>query len=145
MAALQGGLDREGIAIVDCTSKSAVAIAIGVLAQLGIPHLALFDGDRAGQIPGQAEVNRRLLVLCGEEPEDWPDRAVRATSANWEDTMESDLSSMWPEFAQARSDAADELGIKGDKKARVYREAVARAGEPPQFLLDVLDAVRELR
>jgi hypothetical protein len=36
------------------------------------------------------------------------------------------------------------LGIKGDKKARVYREAAMRAGEPPEFLLDVLDGARKL-
>lgn len=58
--------------------------------------------------------------------------------------MESDLSLMWPEFARACVDVASELGIKGDKKARVYREAVGRAGEPPEFLLDVLEAVRQL-
>jgi putative ATP-dependent endonuclease of OLD family len=145
VAALQGGLDREGIAIAECGSKSAIAIAIGVLAQLRIPYLALFDGDRAGQNPNEADLNRRLLALCGEHPEDWPSRAVRPTSANWEDTMESDLSSMWPAFAQARIDAANEFGVKRDKKPRVYREAVRRAGEPPEFLVDVLEAVRKLR
>lgn len=145
VAALQGGLDRDGIAIAECTSKSAIAIAIGILDQLEVPYFALFDADKAGQNRGQAEMNRRLLALCGEQPEDWPERAVRASSANWADTMESDLASLWPEFEQAREDVARDLGIKGDKKARVYREAAARAGEPPAFLLDVLDAARKLR
>jgi hypothetical protein len=95
--------------------------------------------------PGQADLNRRLLDLCGEQVEDWPERAVRATSANYEDTMESDLASLWPQFEKVREGVADELGIKGDKKPRVYREASTRAGEPPEFLLDVLDAVRRLR
>jgi hypothetical protein len=63
---------------------------------------------------------------------------VRETSANFETTMESDLALLWPAFAQARQDVAGELGIKADKKPRVYRDAVARAGEPPTFLLDVL-------
>jgi putative ATP-dependent endonuclease of the OLD family len=145
VAALQGGLDREGIAIADCTSKSAVAIAIGVLEQLRIPYYALFDCDKGAQNPSEAQLNKRLLTLCGEQPEDWPERAVRGSSANWKDTMESDLVLLWPEFGQARADVARELGIKGDKKARVYREPVTRAGEPPEFLLDVLDAVRKLR
>ena len=144
VAALQGGLDREGIAVADCTSKSAIAIAIGVLDQLQIPYFALFDGDEGRKNPGEAELNKRLLNLCGEQPEDWPERTVRSTSANWKDTMESDLASLWSEFGQARTEIARELGIKADKKPRVYREAVARAGEPPDFLLDVLDAVRKL-
>jgi putative ATP-dependent endonuclease of the OLD family len=144
VAALQGGLDRNGIAIADCTSKSSVAIAIGILDQLKIPYFALFDADKANQNRGEVELNRRLLDLCGEQPEDWPERAVRATSANYEDTMESDLASLWPQFGQARDDIARELGIKGEKKPRVYREAATRAGEPPEFLLDVLDATRKL-
>jgi hypothetical protein len=144
VAALQGGLDREGIAIADCGSKSSVAIAIGILDQLEIPYFALFDADAVKQDVHQAELNRRLLGLCGEQPEDWPERAVRATSANYEDTMEADLASMWPQFEQVREDVANELGIKGDKKPRVYREAATRAGEPPIFLLDVLDAARQL-
>jgi hypothetical protein len=69
---------------------------------------------------------------------------VRATSANYENTMEADLEVLWPQFTQARKEVAFELGIKGDKKPRVYREAVARAGEPPEFLVDVLEAVRKL-
>lgn len=144
VAALQGGLDRDGIAIADCGSKSSVAIAIGILDQLQIPYFALFDADAANQNPAEAELNRRLLDLCGEQPEDWPQRAVRATSANYEDTMESDLASLWPQLELARKEVAGELGIKGDKKPRVYREAATRAGEPPEFVLDVLDAARKL-
>jgi putative ATP-dependent endonuclease of the OLD family len=144
VASLQGGLDRDGIALADCGSKQAVVIAIGILDQLEIPYFALFDADRVNQDPKQAAVNRQLLELCSEQPEDWPERAVRATSANYENTMESDLASLWPEFEQAREDISREFGIKGDKKARVYREAVARAGEPPEFLLDVLEATRKL-
>jgi putative ATP-dependent endonuclease of the OLD family len=144
VAALQGGLDRDGIAIADCTSKSAIGIAIGILDQLEIPYFALFDADAANQHSSQAVLNRRLLALCGAQPEDWPERAVRDTSANFEDTMESDLASLWPQFAQAREDAVRELDIKGDKKPRAYREAAARAGEPSEFLLDVLDAARRL-
>jgi predicted ATP-dependent endonuclease of OLD family len=144
VAALQGGLDRDGIAVADCTSKSAIAIAIGILDQLEIPYFALFDADAASQNPSEAVLNRRLLDLCGEQPADWPERTVRGTSANFENTMESDLAVLWPAFAQARQDVADELGIKAEKKPRVYRDAVARAGEPPTFLLDVLDAARKL-
>lgn len=144
VAARQGGLDRDGIAIADCGSKSAIVIAIGILDQLEIPYFALFDADAANQRPSEAALNQRLLDLCGSQPEDWPDRDVRANSANFEDQMESDLASIWPEFEQAREDVAHELGIKGDKKPRVYREAAMRAGEPPEFLLDVLDAARNL-
>jgi hypothetical protein len=58
--------------------------------------------------------------------------------------MESDLAELWPPFEQARQEVAHKLGIRGEKKPRVYREAVARAGEPPPFLIEVLDAARSL-
>lgn len=144
VAAPQGGLDRDGIGLAPCGSKSSVGIAISILQQLRIPYFALFDADAANQNPQEAELNRRLLELCDEQPEDWPKRAVRTTSANFEDTMESDLAQLWPQLGEERKRAADELGIKGDKKARVYREAATRAGEPPEFLVDVLDAARKL-
>lgn len=143
VASLQGGLDRDGVAIAECSTKSAMVIAIGILSQLAIPYFAFFDADAQAKKTEQAELNKRLLSLCGAEPEDWPARAVRDTSANFEDTMESDLATLWPDFEPARQVVANELGIK-DKKARVYREAALRAGEPPEFLVDVLDAVRKL-
>ncbi|HSS32705.1 MAG TPA: AAA family ATPase [Solirubrobacterales bacterium] len=144
VAAPQGGLDRDGIGLAPCGSKSSVGIAISILKQLRIPYFALFDADAANQNPQEAELNRRLLELCDEQPEDWPKRAARTTSANFEDTMESDLAQLWPQLGEERKRVADELGIKGDKKARVYREAATRAGEPPEFLVDVLDAARKL-
>jgi predicted ATP-dependent endonuclease of OLD family len=144
VAAPQGGLDRDGIGLAPCGSKSSVGIAISILKQLQIPYFALFDADAANQNPQEAELNQRLLELCDEQPEDWPKRAVRTTSANFEDTMESDLVQLWPQLGEGRKRVADELGIKGDKKARVYREAATRAGEPPEFLVDVLDAARKL-
>lgn len=144
VAALQGGLDRDGIAIADCTSKSAVGVAACILDQLGVPYFALYDADAAKSNPDQAVLNRRLLELCGESPEDWPERTVRAKSANFRDTMESDLAELWPQFPEARETVARELGVKDAKKPLVYSEAVSRAGEPPEFLVDVLDAVRAL-
>lgn len=144
VAAIQGGLDRDGIAIADCGSKSSIGIAICVLSQLGIPHYALFDADGAGQNPAEAVLNERLLRLCGEEPAEWPPRAVRPTSANYGDTMETDLASIWPDLIELRQEVAAEYGIKGEKKPRVYREAARRAGEPPAFLVEVLEGARKL-
>lgn len=144
VAALQGGLDRDGVGLAHCGSKSSVGIAISILNQLQIPFFALFDADAANQNQQEAELNRRLLELCDEQPEDWPGRTVRTTSANFQDTMESDLAQLWPQLEIERKTVAEELGIKGAKKARVYLEAATRAGEPPEFVVDVLDATRKL-
>jgi predicted ATP-dependent endonuclease of OLD family len=145
IADLAGGFDPDGVAVADCSGKSALIIAIAILDQLGIPFLALFDADAGPAKNSEATLNRRILAICGEDPEDWPDRGVRERSANFADRLETDLAEIWTEFDGARREVAHELGVKESKKDdRVYREAVARAGEPPQFLVDVAEAVREL-
>ena len=144
VAALQGGLDRDGVAVAECGNKSSLGIEVAILRQLKIPCFALFDADAGKGKESEAELNRRVLTLCEEEPQDWPERAVRTRSANFEDTMESDLVTIWPGFAETLDEVAKELGIKVEKKVRAYGEAVARADEPPEFLTEVLDAARAL-
>ncbi len=144
VAALQGGLDRDGVAVAECANKSSLGIAIAILRQLGIPCFALFDADAVNAKEDEAALNQRLLTLCEEEPEEWPAREVRQRSANFADTMESDLATIWTGFEEILEQVAEELGVKGDKKVRAYGEAVARAGEPPGFLTEVLDAARAL-
>ncbi len=139
----QGGLDREGIAIAECESKSGIGVAIAILTQLELPFFVLFDADADKQNPDEATHNRRILALCGEQEVDWPDREVREKSANFADTLETDLEDLWPQFAAAQDTVATELAMKNEKNPRLYREAAARAGEPPGFLVDVIEAVRE--
>lgn len=141
---IQGGLDRDGVAIAQANdTKSALIIAIAILRQLKIPFLALFDGDNGRELPSEARRNEQILAVCGETAEEWPDRAVRENSANFADTLETDLAEIWPEFASAREEVVTELGVKpASKEYRLYYEAASRAGNPPQFLVDVLDAAR---
>jgi predicted ATP-dependent endonuclease of OLD family len=142
---LQGGLDRDGVAIASMgDTKSALIMAVAILRQLNIPFIALFDADKGGGLDASATLNRQILTVCGEEPEGWPGREVRENSANYEDTMESDLVELWPTFAAAREELVGELGVKpNSKEYRLYYEAARRAGEPPGFLVDVLEAARE--
>jgi putative ATP-dependent endonuclease of OLD family len=146
IADTQGGLDSNGVAVAPCGGKAAVIITISILHQLDIPFLALFDADVKKQDSRQAKWNRQILELCDEEPTDWPELELRGRSANFADKLETDLASLWAEFGEACEQIGDELGVKPEKNARVYRAAAAAAaaGEPPDFLLDILDAARKL-
>ena len=140
---LQGGLDRDGVAVAHAGGKSSLIVAIAILAQLEIPFVALFDADVAGSLDSEKQLNEQILRACGEEEQAWPEREVRARSANFADTIEADLEEIWPKFSVARQEVADELGVKsGSKEDRVYREAAQRAGEPPEFIVSVLDVAR---
>ena len=142
---LAGGFDSDGVAVAKCSSKSALIIAVAILKQLDVPFLALFDGDATPAKDSEATLNRQILTICDEEPENWPTREVRQRSANFADKLETDLAEIWPEFDEARRKVAEELGVKESKKDdRVYREAVARASDPPQFLVDIAEAVRKM-
>jgi predicted ATP-dependent endonuclease of OLD family len=141
----QGGLDREGIAVADCGTKSNLGPAIVILKQLGIPFFVLFDGDADDGSEDSKDLNRRLLALCEEPVTDWPDRVVRQHSASFKDNLETDLAALWPSYEEARERIAAELGVKDSKKdPRAYRDAVASSGEPPDFVVAVLDAARKL-
>lgn len=145
IAETQGGLDADGVAVAPCGPKANVVIAIAILDQLEIPFIALFDGDAEGQDRGLAKRNRQILELCGEEPADWPEREVRERCANFADVLETDLADIWPVFGEARKRVAAELGVKAGKKDdRVYRQAAAEAADPPDFLVEILEAARRL-
>lgn len=140
--------------------RAIIPLAYAILRQLDIPTYVLFDGDagledrlkakssvseaaREAQLETTAKKNRDLLRLSGDEEEDWPARAVRGGSANFHDRLEGDLTSIWPDFAPARDQVAAELGIE-PKSDEAYRQAVALAGEPPEFLTDLVARVKGL-
>lgn len=140
----QGGLDADGVALADCVNKDSLGIAIAILRELEIPFFAFFDADRVGNNPDEATRNKRILRVCGEPEVEWPDAEVRECSGNFEDKLETDLATIWPQFEEARGRAAAELKVRNEKDPRVYREAARKAGEPPQLLVDVLSRARDL-
>lgn len=160
VAELDGGFDRIGIAVAPCWGKSVIPLAFAILRQLEIPTYIFFDGDvgiddrlkaktgvsdseREAQVNAAAEKNVQLLRLCGDPEEKWPDRVVRDGSANFRDRLEGDLDEIWTGFADARETVGRELGI-GSKSDESYRQAVAMASEPPEFLTQIVAKVKGL-
>ncbi len=88
-----------------------------------------------------ARKNRRLLELCGEESEDWPERGVRYRCANFTGNIESDIPEIWPELVAARDSIASLLGLK-PKSGEVYRRTPELAGDIPQHFERLLAAIR---
>jgi putative ATP-dependent endonuclease of OLD family len=160
VAGLSGGFDRVGIAVARCWGKEVIPLAFAILRQLKIPTYILFDGDagidarltakdrvsradREAQVKATAEKNVRLLRLCGDPEEQWPERAVRKGSASFRDRLEEDLDELWPDFVQARDAVSRELGIPA-KSDEAYRQAVAVASDPPEFLTQIVEKVKDL-
>lgn len=159
-AQLDGGFDRDGIAVVACWGKTVIPVAAAILGQLDIPTYVLFDADtglkqrleakssltdteRKAQLRATARKNRQLLQLCGEDPVDWPDRTVRSRCANFADRPEAELEELWPSLSDSRERVARDLGMS-PKTDEAYRRAVEEAGDPPEFLREIVGAVRAL-
>jgi putative ATP-dependent endonuclease of OLD family len=141
VAARNGGLDREGISVVRCHGKPWIPVALSILRQLSIPTYILFDAGAAKQDPDDAQKNRLLLTLCGEDEEDWPPQAVRDRCANFADDLETFLKESWPELISLKDRLGRELGMKG-KKEEIYRQAALEADAVPSFFTDLLGKVR---
>ena len=150
VATLDRSFENDGIAVADCHGKSIIPVALAILRELDIPSFVLFDADRQvkekleasdkgseadrhAQIAAIATKNKQLLQLCGELAEEWPDRAVRTTCANFTGNVEWDIPVIWSDLATERDRIAREVGLK-PKSAEVYRRAPEGAGEVPPFL-----------
>lgn len=160
VGAREGGLDREGIAVVCGRSKSLLPIAYSILKQLSVPTYLLFDADVSkrdrlaglhGDERAEAEMdaknaaneNQRLLTLCEEESVEWPEQAARPASANFADDLEVYLAEEWGEMIARLRSVAAELGMEG-KSAAVYRQAAIECDGVPTLLTDILSRVRGL-
>lgn len=160
VASLDRPFEQDGIAVAECHGKSIIPVAIAILKGLEIPCFVLFDADRQvkekleqsekgtkaerdAQIAAIATKNRQLLELCGESPEEWPERDVRARCSNFTGNVESDIPEVWPELAVARDSIAAELGLR-PKSAEVYRRAPETASAIPAFFTQLLAAARSV-
>jgi putative ATP-dependent endonuclease of OLD family len=147
LAAKDGGLEKDGVAVAVCWGKSIIPVALAILTQLEIPTYVLFDADKNAKEenkPALAAKNKELLALCGEQPEDFPNREVRQRCSNFAGKLESDLQEIWPDMIAARNAVAEELGLPV-KSEEAYRRAVDKAGDPPAFFTDMLTSIRELQ
>jgi putative ATP-dependent endonuclease of the OLD family len=144
LAALDGGFEKDGIAVAVCWGKSIIPVALAILKHFEIPTYVLFDADTGPKDkPAQAAKNKELLALCGEQPMECPPRAVRDRCANFAGRLESDISELWPTFVKARNEVAEELGMP-QKAEETYRRATERAGASPPFFTELLTKIRGL-
>lgn len=160
VASLDRPLEQDGIAVAECHGKSIIPVALAILNGLGIPCFVLFDADRqvkakleksekGTQVEREAKIgaiatkNRQLLELCGEAPEEWPERDVRDRCANFTGNVESDIPEVWPGLATERDRIASEMGFK-PKSGEVYRRAPENAGDLPDYFERLLAAIRAI-
>lgn len=160
LASIDRPFEQDGIAVAECHGKSIIPVALAILNGLGIPCFVLFDADsqvkekleksekgtqaeRDAQITAIATKNRQLLELCGEAPEDWPERDVRDRCANFTGNVESDIPEIWPKLVAERDRLASEIGLK-PKSGEVYRRAPEGAGDIPEYFERLLAAIRAI-
>jgi putative ATP-dependent endonuclease of OLD family len=152
----------DGIVVAEVGGKDILLMPAAILSLLGIPCFIVFDGDKGCadrmRRDGKKEQdiiqvqkdhsrkNRDLLRYLGEPEEDWPASRATEKCAIFEDRMESELATVWPQWERRRQDLIDSgLGYHA-KNTATYRHAAATApGTVPPIFLEILRAARQLR
>lgn len=136
------GLESRGVAIVPANGKGSIPLAHAILAELGIPTYAMFDGD-AESAPkdrnSHSIQNRKLLAYFGRPEEDFPAEAVLDDVAFFHDCLETFLAAQWPEWSAACEAVEIAAGISLKKNKLAYRTAILEAdGAVPSMLQEIL-------
>jgi putative ATP-dependent endonuclease of OLD family len=152
--AKRSGYDFEslGISVIPCNGKTNLDRPTAIFRGLEIPVYAIWDGDEGGKDP-KPEVNRRLLRLFGEEPEDWPER-VAGTFACFRQTLDTTLrSEIGPDlFAELLEEAREHFQFdQGDRALKCPRvidrilEGAQRKGQTSPTLNDMVSKIVALK
>lgn len=148
-------LHKQGIAVVDVGGKSRIPLAHAILTGLGIPTLAVFDGDARHGDPTQntkeqtrrdtIELNRKLLGYFGAPVEDFPHTQVGFGFAVFRDDLETYLRQEWRDWSKAHARlVASGQGFER-KHGGTYRQAALEAeSDPPPFLTDLVKTAMAL-
>lgn len=151
-----GSLAVNGVAVVEVGGKTSISLAHAILASLGIPVYAIFDGDvgfegRAtanGKDPakvaqerqGHVSANRNLLKYFGLPEVDFPTQQTTEHVAILGDHLEALFEAEWPDWVTACTALESETGVVLRKNQNGYRSATVRAtGTPPTILLDAIN------
>jgi putative ATP-dependent endonuclease of OLD family len=158
-AALFGGaqlrgvnLDSVGVSVIPCGGKNSLDRPAVIFGQLGIRTYLVWDSDR-GNARADPEVNRRLLLIVGAAPEDWPLGVFErhaCLEGNLEKTLQLELGGTVYEasMAQAQVEYAFADRDRAVKNATVVGRALEIAGAQGarSHTLDaILDRVLETR
>lgn len=150
-----GRLESQGLSIVPAGGKGGIPLAHAILACLGIPTYALFDGDSGFEARAKASgknqatiegertkfsaENRRLLKYFGEPEVDFPPEQVGDRVATHCDHLESYLESNWPEWVTSCAAIEAASGVELAKNQHAYRTATLEAqGVVPGMLSQIL-------
>lgn len=154
-----GSLEAEGISIVPVGGKTLIPLAHAILTSIGIPVYTLFDGDGEFEVRAKANgkaqekidnerkshvtSNRLMLRYFGLAEEDFPAAVITEDVAIFEDTLETFISTNWPEWITACVELETASGITLAKNQLSYRSATLNAdGNIPDMFLKILDKVK---
>lgn len=142
--------DEHGISIVSAGGKPTIDTLSQLYNMHGIRTFILFDND--GGKPSERAANRTLCRLLRLQEADEPAACVMEDYAilqgNWETQCQAHVEVIRAGlYGELETQARTELGIPGDRNkplvARFIAEALVQQGHVPQFIKDILDAIRK--
>jgi len=124
--------DSLGISVIPCNGKTNLDRPAAIFGALDIPVYVIWDSDQGAEHPNP-EVNRRLLRLLGQEPEDWPEKVCN-TFACFRQSLDRTLrSEIGPElFAELLEEAKEHFQFDRDYRALKCPRVIDRILEGAQ-------------
>jgi hypothetical protein len=135
-------LEAHGIVVIAVGGNNNIEKPLIVFPEFGIPVYPVWDNDRdkEGQPPKNGKsactdarkINRRLLSLCGHNPEDWPE-GIHDTHAIFspklEAIIEQDVTQAGINWPTLQNEVGNQIGGGGLKSHAIVSEIVKRAYE----------------
>jgi len=135
-------LEAHGIVVIAVGGNNNIEKPLIVFPEFGIPVYPVWDNDRdkEGQLDKDNKpkctdarrINRRLLSLCGHNPEDWPE-GIHNTHAIFspklEAIIEHDVTQAGINWPTLQNEVGNQIGGGGLKSHAIVSEIVKRACE----------------
>jgi len=117
--AMEINLNAYGVSVIPCNGKDSLPKVGTVFRHFGIPLYVVWDSDKNKKTATSPTSNHRLLRLCGQPEEDWPEGVFDHYACFGTDLTETLRRELGEEFYNsALAEIQQELGLSNWKGAK---------------------------
>jgi putative ATP-dependent endonuclease of OLD family len=150
-AALGYDLDKEGVSIIGSGGKGQMDRLLRIFNEFRIPCYVIFDADNNKADAEGKRINRELLAMLGEPPNDTPQTTIKDKYAVFEQEIEATLKTEIEVYDTLASEAKGNLGLTSDSGKPLIARYIARKlvekgkndGDPSKYIPNSIKTIVE--